>query len=57
MSDKDFIRKYLEDFSQSAMPNSDICEKIVKTKNLLIDTTKRKKKNYDFWKWWKCSNC
>ncbi len=44
MSEKDFIKKYLEDFSVLAKPNPDIVEKILKTKNILVDSNKNKKK-------------
>ena len=44
MSEKDFIQKYLEDFSNLVKPNKDISEKIIKAKNILIETNKKNKK-------------
>ena len=44
MSEKDFIQKYLEDFSNLVKPNKDISEKIIKVKNILIETNKKNKK-------------
>jgi len=42
MNDKDFLQKYLEDFSSLVKPNKDIAEKIIKAKNILIETNKKK---------------
>ena len=36
MSDKDFINKYLEDFSQLSKPNSEIINKIIEVKKILV---------------------
>ena len=44
MSDKDFLKKYLEDFSVLVKPSSEIIEKIIKVKNILIETNKKNKK-------------
>ena len=44
MSEKDFVQKYLEDFSNLVKPNKDISEKIIKVKNILIETNKKNKK-------------
>ena len=52
MSDKDFVKKYLDDFSNLVKPKEDIAEKIIRVKNILVETNKKKSKNYDFWKWW-----
>ena len=44
MSEKDFVKKYLEDFSVLVKPNEDITEKIIKVKNILVETNKKNKK-------------
>ena len=44
MFDKDFIKKYLNDFSGLIQPSEDIVEKIIRTKNLLVETNKKNKK-------------
>ena len=36
MSDKDFIKEYLEDFSSLIKPNDQIVEKIIKTKDIFL---------------------
>ena len=57
MPDKDFVKAYLEDFSALVKPNDQIVEKIINAKNTLIQAKKKQCQNYDFWKWWQCSNC
>ena len=54
MSDKDFIKKYLDDFSDLVKPSADITEKIIKVKNILVETNKKKQKIMIFGKWWYC---
>ena len=44
MSEKNFVEKYLEDFSSLVRPNAEIIEKIVKVKNILVENNKNKKK-------------
>ena len=44
MSDKAFINNYLEDFSSLVKPTTEIAEKIIKAKDILIETKKTKKK-------------
>ena len=44
MSEKDFVKKYLEDFSVLVKPNEDITGKIIKVKNILVETNKKNKK-------------
>ena len=44
MSEKEFIQKYLNDFSILLKPNEKIIEKIIKTKNILIEANKKKQK-------------
>ena len=44
MSDKDFVKTYLEDFSTLAKPSDEIIEKIVSTKNTLIHIKKTMQK-------------
>ena len=44
MSDKNFVKKYLEDFSISAKPNEEIVEKIISVKNILVNAKKNNKK-------------
>ena len=44
MSEKDFVKEYLEDFCSLIKPNSEISEKIIKLKNILIETNKNKHK-------------
>ena len=44
MSDKDFVNKYLEDFSKLVKPNAEVVEKIIKVKNILMETKKNKGK-------------
>jgi len=36
MSDKDFVKKYLEDFSELSKPNTTIVDKIIKVKEILV---------------------
>ena len=57
MSEKDFVKKYLEDFSNLLKPQEDIVTKIISARDILVGANRNKKKNYDFWKWWKCSHC
>ena len=40
MSDKDFVKEYLDDFSALAKPNDQIIEKIISAKNTLIQAKK-----------------
>ena len=40
MSDKDFVKTYLEDFSALIKSNDQIVEKIISTKNILIQAKK-----------------
>ena len=44
MSDKEFIQKYLNDFSSLVKPSDNITEKIIKSKNILIEANKKNKK-------------
>ena len=44
MSDKDFVQKYLDDFSDLAKPKADIAEKIIRVKNILVETNKKNQK-------------
>ena len=44
MSDKDFINKYLEDFSSLVKPNDQIMEKIINTRDILVQTKKNNAK-------------
>ena len=44
MSDKEFIQKYLNDFSSLVKPSDNITEKIIKSKNILIEANKNNKK-------------
>ena len=44
MSDKDFIKSYLEDFSDLIKPNDQIVEKIINTKNTLAQAKKNNAK-------------
>ena len=44
MSDKEFIQKYLNDFSSLVKPSDNITEKINKSKNILIEANKNNKK-------------
>ena len=37
MSEKNFIEKYLEDFSSLVKPNADIVQKILEVKNILVE--------------------
>ena len=48
MSDKEFVKKYLEDFSALAKPDEEIIEKINKIKDILIDTKKNNSKTLIF---------
>ena len=47
MSEKDFIQKYLQDFSTLVKPDSTTIEKIIKVKNILVETSKNNKKVID----------
>ena len=44
MSDKDFVKTYLEDFSALVKPNDQIVEKIISTKNTLVQAKKNNAK-------------
>ena len=44
MSDKDFVKTYLEDFSVLVRPNDQIIEKILITKNVLVQAKKNNAK-------------
>ena len=44
MSDKSFIKNYLEDFSKLVNPNEELVEKIIQAKNIMIDSNKNKTK-------------
>ena len=44
MSDKDFVKAYLEDFSALVKPNDQIVEKIISAKNTLIQAKKNNAK-------------
>ena len=44
MSEKDFVKKYLEDFASLVKPNENIIEKIINTKDLLINAKKNNAK-------------
>ena len=42
MPDKDFVKKYLEDFSVLIKGNSEIIDKIINVKDMLINSKKNK---------------
>ena len=44
MSDKDFVKKYLDDLSNLVKPKEDIAEKIIRVKNILVETNKKNQK-------------
>ena len=44
MIDKNFVKKYLEDFSALVKPNEEIVEKIIKVKDILIQAKKNNAK-------------
>ena len=44
MFDKNFIKKYLDDFSNLVKPSADITEKIIKVKNILVEINKNNQK-------------
>ena len=44
MSEKNFVNKYLEDFSSLSKPNDSVVTKIVDAKNILLESKKNKKK-------------
>jgi len=44
MSDRDFINKYLEDFHSLLKPREDIVAKIIKVKDILVETKKNNNK-------------
>jgi D-sedoheptulose 7-phosphate isomerase len=44
MSEKNFVDKYLEDFSSLIKPNPEVIEKIVKVKNIIVENNKNNKK-------------
>ena len=44
MSDKDFINKYLKDFSSLLIPNDDLVEKIISVKDIMINSQKNNSK-------------
>ena len=44
MSEKDFINKYLEDFSTLIKPNDDIVSKIISVRDVMVSAQKSKNK-------------
>ena len=44
MPDKEFVKKYLEDFSSLILPNNEIIEKIISIKKLLTEVKKNNSK-------------
>lgn len=44
MSEKDFVKKYLEDLSNLVKPNEDIIEKIILVKQILLDAKNKNNK-------------
>ncbi len=44
MPDKDFVKKYLEDFSELSKPNTAIVDKIIQVKEILISSQKNNAK-------------
>ena len=44
MSDHQFIKSYLEDFSGLLKPNKELIEKLIQVRNLLLDVRNNKKK-------------
>ena len=44
MSDKDFVKKYLEDFSSLVKPNEVIIEKIITARDILVNSKKNNAK-------------
>ena len=44
MSDKDFVNKYLKDFSSLLIPNDDLVEKIISVKDIMINSKKNNSK-------------
>ena len=44
MSDKNFVKKYLEDFSLLMKPSEEILDKIITTRNILVEANKNKNK-------------
>ena len=44
MSDKDFVKEYLEDFSTLVKPNNEIIEKIISSRNILVQAKKKNQK-------------
>ena len=44
MSDNDFTKKYLQDFSSLVRPNKDIMEKIIEAKNIIVNANKNNRK-------------
>jgi len=48
MSNKEFVKKYLEDFSTLVKPNEEIIEKIQIIKNILVDAKKKNSKTMIF---------
>ena len=41
MTDKDFVNKYLKDFSLLSGPNEEIVDKIIKTRDILVNAKKK----------------
>ena len=44
MSDKDFVKQYLDDFSSLVKPNEDLTNKIIESKTILLDAKANDKK-------------
>jgi len=44
MTEKDFVNKYLKDFSSLTIPNEEIVSKIISSRDIIINTKKNNKK-------------
>ena len=54
MKDKNFLQNYLKEVSLKVIPNKETFEKILKIKNILLETKKKKKKSVNIWQRRKC---
>ena len=57
MSNKDFVKAYLEDFSVLVKPNDQIVEKIISAKDILVEVKKNKGKIMIFGNGGSAANC
>ena len=51
-NEKKFLNKYFREFQEKLILETDNnLKKILEIKNLILETKKKKKKSFNFWKW------